>query len=118
MATSLAYMSEADRALYGIKFTRGPSNMQYVSIHSRIESFASWPGTQSIQEMALAGFYQLPNTGRVVCFYCGGGLKDWEPGDDPWFEHAKWYPKCVYIYLNKGYEYVRDTVGMKVINIF
>lgn len=29
----------------------------------------------------------------VQCFSCGGCLGDWEEGDNPWKEHAKWFPK-------------------------
>jgi hypothetical protein len=25
---------------------------------------------------------------NVKCFYCDGGLRNWEVGDDPWVEHA------------------------------
>lgn len=28
----------------------------------------------------------------VVCFKCGGRLKNWQPDEDPWEEHAKHYP--------------------------
>lgn len=30
---------------------------------------------------------------NVKCFHCDGGLRNWEPGDDPWQEHAKWFPR-------------------------
>lgn len=30
---------------------------------------------------------------NVKCYYCDGGLRNWEPGDDPWQEHAKWFPR-------------------------
>jgi hypothetical protein len=26
---------------------------------------------------------------QVKCFYCDGGLKNWQPEDDPWVEHAR-----------------------------
>lgn len=29
----------------------------------------------------------------VQCFSCDGCLGNWEEGDDPWKEHAKWFPK-------------------------
>lgn len=29
----------------------------------------------------------------VQCFSCGGCLGNWEDGDDPWKEHAKWFPE-------------------------
>lgn len=28
----------------------------------------------------------------VMCFKCGGRLKNWQPDEDPWEEHAKHYP--------------------------
>lgn len=30
---------------------------------------------------------------KVRCFFCYGGLQSWEQGDDPWTEHAKWFPR-------------------------
>lgn len=38
----------------------------------------------------------FPPQGRnddVKCFCCDGGLRCWESGDDPWVEHAKWFPR-------------------------
>lgn len=38
--------------------------------------------------------FSLPGQGDVVrCFYCDGGVRSWSFGDDPWREHAKWYPE-------------------------
>ncbi|XP_063445445.1 baculoviral IAP repeat-containing protein 2-like [Mytilus trossulus] len=31
------------------------------------------------------------------CFFCGGGLRNWEPVDQPWEEHAHWYPECPFV---------------------
>ena len=41
----------------------------------------------------------------VFCFHCGQGLRDWDPSDDPWEEHAKWSPKCAFVTNVKGREY-------------
>lgn len=30
---------------------------------------------------------------KVRCFFCYGGLQSWERGDDPWTEHARWFPR-------------------------
>jgi Inhibitor of Apoptosis domain. len=31
------------------------------------------------------------------------GFKGWLDNDDPWQEHAKWFPNCVYIrYVMEG----------------
>ena len=45
-----------------------------------------------LKELADAGFYFLGVHDQTKCFYCGGGLQNWEMTDDPFFEHAKWYP--------------------------
>ena len=31
---------------------------------------------------------------RTFCFQCGGMLEGWCASDNPWNEHAKWYPTC------------------------
>jgi hypothetical protein len=42
----------------------------------------------------------------VRCYFCGGGLRNWEQGDNPMEEHARWFPKCAHILLVKGQQYV------------
>ena len=29
---------------------------------------------------------------RAKCWYCNGGLQNWEANDEPFTEHAKWFP--------------------------
>ncbi|XP_052216582.1 E3 ubiquitin-protein ligase XIAP-like [Dreissena polymorpha] len=40
------------------------------------------------------------------CFACDGGLRNWEPGDDPWIEHCRWFPACPYARAVKGDEFI------------
>ena len=42
----------------------------------------------------------------VRCYFCGGGLRNWEQGDVPMEEHGKWYPKCPHVMLVKGQGYI------------
>ena len=42
----------------------------------------------------------------VKCFYCDGGLCNWELGDDPWIEHAKWFSDCHFVQLNKSQAFI------------
>lgn len=42
----------------------------------------------------------------VKCHFCNGGLKNWLPGDDPWVEHARWFPGCPYVISIKGKSFV------------
>lgn len=46
---------------------------------------------------------------NVKCFYCDGGLRNWEAGDDPWVEHARWFPKCPFVLSVKGQEYIKNV---------
>ncbi|KAG0722737.1 E3 ubiquitin-protein ligase XIAP [Chionoecetes opilio] len=50
--------------------------------------------------------YSIGLSDHVRCFYCGNGLRNWEKDDDPWEEHARWYPECNYIHVKMGQEYV------------
>lgn len=46
------------------------------------------------------------------CFYCGGGLKNWEPDDDPWVEHARWFKDCPYLLTSKGKGFVEAVQSL------
>jgi hypothetical protein len=41
-----------------------------------------------------------------LCFSCDGGLTNWDPTDDPWTEHAKWFDKCPYLNLKKSKTFI------------
>lgn len=47
---------------------------------------------------------------KVRCFYCDVGLRNWLVGDDPWVEHARWYPKCPFVVLVKGSTYIKEIL--------
>ena len=42
------------------------------------------------------------------CFHCGGRLNNWRRTDDAWWEHAFWFPYCVYVRYIKG-EFIRSV---------
>ncbi|WAR07715.1 PIAP-like protein [Mya arenaria] len=44
----------------------------------------------------------------VRCFFCGGDMRNWEQGDDPWIEHARLFPHCQYVKQCKGQGFI-DT---------
>lgn len=85
---------------------------KYVHIHERVLSFAGWPKTtiQKPEDLADAGFYYIGVSDRVKCYTCGGGLKDWEPEDDPWEEHALAYGEdCMYVKVTKGASFIQNV---------
>ncbi|XP_052060935.1 baculoviral IAP repeat-containing protein 3-like [Mytilus californianus] len=88
-----------------------PKYPKYAIRGSRLDSFKYWPTylTQSPDEMATAGFFFTGNDDHCRCFFCGGGLKNWEPGDEPWVEHARWYQKCDFVRQCKGDSFIGDV---------
>lgn len=47
----------------------------------------------------------------VKCFFCDGGLRNWEREDDPWHEHARWFPRCKYVRQVKGDRFVEEVLS-------
>lgn len=46
----------------------------------------------------------------MKCFFCDGGLRNWEREDDPWHEHARWFPSCKYVRQVKGDSFVEEVL--------
>lgn len=90
-----------------------PKHPEYASYSARIASFDRWPKamSQTKEALATAGFYYTGSGDQTLCYHCGGGLRDWEPEDDPWIEHAKWFENCPYLLLTKGTEFVSNITG-------
>lgn len=76
------------------------------SFEDRLQSFTGKQHAVDHDRLARAGFYSSGVSDRVVCFRCGGGLKNWQPEEDPWEQHAKYYPGCSFVLSEKGHEFV------------
>ncbi|KAM3965021.1 death-associated inhibitor of apoptosis 1-like [Aphomia sociella] len=84
-----------------------PVHPQYASFQTRLSTFKDWPRSmsQKPEDLADAGFYYTGTGDKAQCFFCGGGLKDWERDDDPWKEHALWFPTCFFISIFKDFKF-------------
>ncbi|XP_032283592.1 baculoviral IAP repeat-containing protein 3 [Phoca vitulina] len=84
------------------------SNVSMQTHVARLRTFCSWPSHVPVrpEQLATAGFYYTGHSDDVKCFCCDGGLRCWESGDDPWVEHAKWFPRCEYLIHIKGQEFI------------
>ena len=72
----------------------------FQSYEDRLKTFDTWSqNTTSLDKshMAASGFYYSQSLDKVYCFHCGGLLHSWGYLDNPYFEHAFWYPKCSFI---------------------
>lgn len=90
---------------------RHPNYPNFVLESDRLRSYADWPVSmkQEPKELSDAGFFYTGKGDRVKCFSCGGGLKDWDEGDEPWEQHAMWYSDCDYLKLMKGSVYIEQV---------
>nr|XP_006115453.1 E3 ubiquitin-protein ligase XIAP [Pelodiscus sinensis]XP_006115454.1 E3 ubiquitin-protein ligase XIAP [Pelodiscus sinensis]XP_006115455.1 E3 ubiquitin-protein ligase XIAP [Pelodiscus sinensis] len=99
--------AEAGRSvLNDVDHPRNPSMAEY---EARIKTFITWRYPVAKEQLAEAGFYSTGNGDNVVCFHCGGGLQEWQQDEDPWEQHAKWFPGCKYLLQEKGQEFVNLT---------
>ncbi|XP_068240548.1 putative inhibitor of apoptosis [Palaemon carinicauda] len=103
---------------FGLHEYRGPKHKEYITLDSRVNSFKHWPEGVKQQpcQLAEAGFYYCGPGDQVRCFHCGNGICNWEDEDVPWEIHALLYPKCSYVLLTMGQEYV-DKMQNRPLNI-
>ncbi|XP_013418146.1 baculoviral IAP repeat-containing protein 7-A-like [Lingula anatina] len=92
--------------------TERPKHPQFAIEQNRILTFENWPISkrQTPRELSIAGFYYAGFGDNVKCFFCGGGLRNWEPQDDVWTEHARWFPNCGYVKQCKGVSFIREIL--------
>jgi hypothetical protein len=50
---------------------------------------------------------------HTICFHCDGQLKNWEEKDEPWSEHAVWFPTCLYVKHIKGMKFIQRCQALK-----
>ncbi|XP_052238126.1 baculoviral IAP repeat-containing protein 7-like [Dreissena polymorpha] len=83
---------------------------QFRTLCSRLDTFKHWRfhSTQTPEQLADAGMYYTGVDDHCRCFACDGGFRKWEPGDDPWIEHCRWFPAC---------PYAREVMGDELINL-
>jgi len=91
---------------------RDPINPHMRHLSNRIHSFYSQSWNQDFlqatpEELAKAGLFFTGRSDRVKCWYCNGGLQNWDYTDSPIEEHAKWYPQCEFILREKGTDFVQ-----------
>nr|XP_033784687.1 baculoviral IAP repeat-containing protein 1 isoform X2 [Geotrypetes seraphini] len=85
---------------------------KYKAEEARLESYDNWPFYTKTQPalLATAGFFFTGNKDIVRCFSCRGCLGNWEEDDDPWKEHAKWFPECEFLKSKKSEEEIKQFI--------
>ncbi|XP_022180654.1 death-associated inhibitor of apoptosis 1-like [Myzus persicae] len=85
-----------------------PKYPQYRNFLSRLKTFDSHPSRPCQDKYSLAecGFTYTGSDDLVQCFYCGLLLGKWEENDEVWKQHALHNPKCVFVVLYKGMQFM------------
>ncbi|NXT41721.1 XIAP ligase, partial [Pelecanoides urinatrix] len=93
----------------GLNNAQHPWNPSMAKYGIRLQTFLTWIYPVDKEQLAEAGFYSIGNGDHVVCFHCGGGLQEWKRNEDPWDQHAKWFPGCRFVRMEKGLEFINNV---------
>ncbi|NWS76704.1 XIAP ligase, partial [Crotophaga sulcirostris] len=93
----------------GLNNAEHPRNPSMAKYGRRLQTFLTWIYPVDKERLAEAGFYSIGNGDHVVCFHCGGGLQEWKENEDPWDQHAKWFPGCRFVRKEKGLEFINNV---------
>ncbi|VDI45577.1 Hypothetical predicted protein [Mytilus galloprovincialis] len=89
-------------------------NPKHAAYDDKLSRMATFEGVwrsdieQTAELLADSGFFYEGEEDTVRCHYCDGGLRNWEPGDVPWEEHARWFPFCKFVIKMKGREFIDE----------
>ena len=95
----------------GIVPVRGSANKRFNTFDARFATFYDWPPglKQRPRELAEAGLYYQGASDEVHCYKCSGILKGWQDDEQPWTEHARYFPLCTHLRLVKGDNFVKEV---------
>lgn len=83
----------------GVIIFKGPVYKNKGDESDRIKSYVTWPRSypQNHTKLAHAGFFDTGVEDRTLCFYCGGGLRNWTNIDEPCQKHSQLFTECAFI---------------------
>lgn len=91
-----------------------PNQLIYLSASERLETFFNWPRPEiNVVKLSEAGFFYHGRGDKVICFHCNVCIHDWQLDDDPLVEHARYSPRCHFIYVKCGMEFIFKSVITK-----
>merc|ERR1712012_43027 len=75
-----------------------PINPHMRNFEARLATFAlGWPSSRvraSPDVLAQTGLFFLGERDKAKCWYCNGGLQNWEYEDDPWLNTPNGFPSA------------------------
>jgi hypothetical protein len=73
-------------------------------------TFFAWPKCLQYiaDDLVEAGFFYNGESDHVTCFCCGIAIKDWECCSNPWEDHAAFSPKCKFLIMTRGQQFINE----------
>ena len=68
-------------------------------------------------ELVRAGFYCVKDSDSVRCWWCSVGLNQWDPGDRPLREHARYSPRCPLLLQLVGRRFVLGVLNERELTL-
>jgi len=95
--------------------TERPKRFEFAQRAARLQSFNGWPREHHLlpADLADAGFYFAGYGDCARCFYCGGGLRNWDTTDDIWVEHAR----CAFMRWTRGQAFIDAVRALNAVNV-
>jgi len=96
-----------------IRFSSRPAFPEFSTFSSRLKTFNSFPSNtgQNKYKLAESGFHYLNCDDVVQCHFCAVILHNFEAFDDCFIEHIRFSPKCTFVLLMKGNQYVQKVLS-------
>jgi len=96
-----------------IRFNSTPAYPKFSTFSSRLKTFNTFPSntTQNKYKLAESGFHYTNVDDAVQCHYCSIILHGFEIGDDIYVEHCRHSPRCIFVLLMKGNQYVQKVLS-------
>lgn len=93
-----------------------PRHQEMHSLEKRKKTFSLWPAALRgmVDAICKAGFFYTTYSDNVKCFSCAGEISEFSILDDPMERHILSYPKCQYVNLVKGRDYVKQVTSNSV----
>jgi baculoviral IAP repeat-containing protein 7/8 len=88
-----------------------PKHRAFITESSRVKSYENSPKNirDKAETLAKSGLFYYEGNNSTICFHCNGELVNWQPRDDVFCDHARWFPSCLWINLIKGRSFVEQS---------
>ena len=96
-----------------IRFNSTPAYPEFSTFVSRLRTFRSFPSNtgQNKYKLSECGFYYINLDDAVQCHWCGIILHSFEIGDNCFIEHTRFSPRCLFVLLMKGNQFVQKVLS-------